>query len=236
METIGQRVNHLMTMFGNMVYTDDNKISPRALEASFPKWKQAALLIIYNGSGGIKGVLPPIKANRFINSANYVKSKLTYNPKIQDEGAEYVVFEIKDAVQIEGAMNGFTFVGDKLTGKPFVQLKSPNSYFVNKEAGLIDINSVCFNVSGGLMKIFGNTQVREVFLDYIPTDVTEVDVYDTATKTYRLFDPEFDGYPISEDVWDIMKALAIAELNPSNYRPADYTNNSTPIIEKQANA
>jgi hypothetical protein len=236
METIGQRVSQLMTVLGNMVFTDDNKISPQMLEANFPKWKQDALLIIYNGSGGIKGVLPPIKANRFINSANYVKTRLLYDANIQDEGAEYVIFEVKDAVQIERQMNGFVFVGDKLTGKSFSQLLNPNSYSINKQAGLIDVNTVCFNVTGSQLKVFGNTQVREVFLDYIPTDVTEVTVYDTTTKTWRLFDPEFDPYPISEDVWGIMKSLAISEFTPANYRPADYLNDSIPLLEKQANA
>ncbi len=236
MEPIGNLTNQLMTVFGNLVYTDDNKISPRMLEANFPKWKQAALLIIYNGSGGIKGVLPPIKANTFINTENYVKSKLTYNANQQDEGAEYVVFTVSPSVQISRQMNGFQFVGDKLTGKPFSQLVSPNSYYINKQAGLIDVNSVCFNVTGNIMKIFGNTQVREVFLDYIPTDVTHVDIYDVNTKIYRPFDPEIDPYPISEDVWDVMKALAISELTPANYRPADYTDNSVPLLEKQANA
>lgn len=233
---LGDYISQLMTVFGNMVFTDDNKISPRTLEGEFAKWKQDALLIIYNGSGGIKGVLPPIKANRFINADNYVKGKLTYDPNIQDVGASYVCFEIPSAVQIAADMNGYVFVGDMLTGKAFTQLKNPNSYDINKTAGLISINDVCFDVTGNLMKIYGNTQVREVFLDYIPTDVMQVEVYNPLTKTSALFDPEFDDYPISKDVWGIMKALAIAELAPANYRPADYTADSTSTIEKQSNA
>lgn len=234
--TIGDYVGQLMTVFGNMVYTDDNKISPRLLEAEFPKWKQQALLIIYNGSGGIRGVLPPIKANRFINSDNYVKTLYEYDINIQDNGAEYVQFLVEPAVQIDGQMNGYVFVGDKLTGKAYTQLKNPNSYSINKEAGLIGVNDVCFNVTGNLLKIYGNTQVREVYMDYIPTDVTNVKILDTSTMTYRLFNPETDTYPISKDVWDIMKSLAIAEFTPANYRPADYTNDASQPIEKANNA
>ena len=233
---LGDYIAQLMTVFGNMVYTDDNKISPRMLEAEFPKWKQQALLIIYNGSGGIKGVLPPIKGNKFINSQNYVKTQYSYDINIQDDGAEYVQFIVEPAVQIDASMNGFVFVGDKLTGKPFIQLKSPNSYAINKEAGLIGVNDVCFNVTGNLLKIYGNTQVREMFMDYIPTDVMNVNILDFTTRTYRLFNPETDEYPISKDVWDIIKALAIAEFAPANYRPADYTNDATQPIEKQTNA
>lgn len=230
---LGDYIAQLMTVFGNMVFTDDNKISPRMLEAEFPKWKQDALLIIYNGSGGIRGVLPPIRANKFINSENYVKTQVTYNLNIQQDGAEYVLFEIEPAIQIGGSMNGFVFVGDDLTGKAFTQLTNPNSYSINKDAGLIGVNDVCFNVTGGLMKVYGNTQVKQVSLDYIPTDVMNVNVYDTATKSYRLFNPETDEYPISKDVWNIMKSLAIAEFTPANYRPADYTNDATNTIEKR---
>lgn len=233
---LGDYISQLMTVFGNMVYTDDNKISPRMLEAEFPKWKQQALLIIYNGSGGIKGVIPPTKSNKFINAKNYVQTKLEFNLNIQEDGAEYVLFDIEPAVQMTSGMNGLSFVGDKLTGKPFSQLTSPNSYGINKDAGLIGVNDVAVYVSGSLLKAYGNTQIKEIYLDYIPLDVTNVKVYNSVTKTYSLFNPETDEYPISEDVWDIMKALAIAEFTPANYRPADYTNDATSTIEKQSNA
>lgn len=233
---IGDYISQLMTVFGNMVYTDDNKISPRVLEAEFPKWKQQALLIIYNGSGGIKGIIPPSKANKFINALNYVQTKVDFDLNLQDNGAEYVLFQIEPAVQITSDMNGFTFVGDKLTGKPFSQLTSPNSYGIIKDAGLIGPNDVAFFASGNILKTYGNTQLKEVYLDYIPLDVTKVKVLDNTTKTYRLFNEETDEYPISPDVWDIMKSLAIAEFTPANYRPADYTNDATSTIEKQSNA
>lgn len=228
--------SQILTVFGNMVFTDDNKIAPRTIEANFPKWKQQALLIIYNGSGGIKGVLPPSRGNRFINALNYVESQLDYNANIQDEGASYVNFLVEPSVQITATNNGFVFVGDKLTGTPYTQLKSPNDYGVYKDADLISINDVCFNVAGIAMKIYGNTQVRTVHLTYIPVDVMNVVILNYATNTYALFNPETDDYPISPDVWDIMKALAIAELSPANYRPADYTNDATQPIEKQTHA
>ena len=86
------------------------------------------------------------------------------------------------------------------------------------------------------MKVYGNTQVREVSLNYIPVDVMNVSILNPTTNTYALFNPETDNYPVSPDVWDIMKSLAIAELTPANYRPADMTNDSTSPLEKQSNA
>lgn len=232
---VQERISQLLNFFGNMVFNDDNKISPRLLEEEFPKWKQEALFKTYWGYKGDRFV-PPIAANTFVNSSNFVKSKLTYKQSIQEAGADYVLFEVEPSVNLGDSFNGFSFVGDKLTGKPFTQLKSPNDYGVYKEAGLIGINDVCFYVSGGLMQVFGNTQVRSVFLNYIPRDVMNVDVYDAATKAYRLFDPEIDEYPISEDVWAVMKMLAIAELTPANLRPADYTDDNKGTIEKQINS
>jgi len=232
---IQDRISQLMTMFGNMVFTDDNKISPRYLESEFPKWKQDALFKTYWGYAGDKMGLPRIAANTFINSENYVKTKLDYEQAIQEPNADYVLFRVEPAVNIGNTVNGFSFVGDKLTGTPFTQLESPNDYGVYRDAKLIGKNDVCFYVSGGLMQVFGNTQVKEVYLNYIPTDVMNVKVYNTTSKSYVLFDPETDDYPISEDVWNLMKRIAVAELTPPNMRPADYTNDGKGALEKQAN-
>lgn len=225
-----------MTDLGNLVYTDDNKVSPLMLESRMPKWRQDALLIIYNGSGGIKGVLPPVRSNQFINALNYVQTELVYDLNIQDEGADYVLFTLEPAVQIDGNGNGFRFVGDKLTRKSFSQLIDPNSYSIYKDAKMISINDVLFSVTGKLMKVYGNTNVKKVFMDYLPVDPTKVNIYDVSTKTYRPFNEETDDYPVSPDVWSIMKALAMAELTPPNLRPADYTNDASTPLEKQTNA
>lgn len=230
-----QYIIQLETIFGNMVFTESNKIAPTTLEKEFPKWKQRAMYISYYGTKQLP-YLPAMAGNRFINPQNYVKTKWTYDKSIQPQGANYVLFSVEPAVSLGDDKNGFVFVGDDLSGTPFIQLKSPNDYGVYKTAGLIDQSDVCFNVSGNEMKIWGNTQVKTVYADYIPSDVTNVDVYRTALKTYVRFDPEVDEYPISDDVWFIMKAMAVWELTPPNLRPADYRNDGTPLIEKQTNA
>lgn len=229
MYLIGIYIDELMEDFGSMVYTEDNKISPARLEAEFPKWKQQAIQMVYNGTR-------TSKSNKFINGFNFVKTRSVYSIGNQIIGASFVRFKIEPAIQIDNYYNGFTFVGDELTSKPFMQFASPNSYWIDKESNLITVNDVCFFSSGYDLDIYGNIQVRQVFFNYIPYDVMNVEIYDETTKSYRLFNPETDKYPISGDVWAIMKQLAMAELTPPNLRPADMTLDRSTPLEKQANS
>lgn len=232
--TIEYYIAELMTVLGNLVYSQDNKVSPRFIESMFPEWKQQAIFIAYHGHRGDRFVRPRM-ANKFINAQNFVKTRTAYDINIQEEGADYVNFIIEPAVNISSLYNGFAFAGDKLSSLPFTQLTNPNSYYTHKTAGLIDNNKVYFYISSNNIQAYGNTQIREISFNYIPIDVMNVEVWNTTTNTYALFDPEVDDYPVSPDVWSIMTELALNELTPPNMRPADYTNNGTPPLEKQAN-
>lgn len=229
MPLLGEYIDELMTVFGNMVYNDDNKISERMLEQMFPKWKQEAFFVVFNGN-------KYTAANSFIHSSNYVKTEISYDKDIQEVGAEYVLFLVEPAVGLNSSLNGFRFVGDRITSTSFYQFPDPNSYNWTREAGLISVNEVAFVVTGNQMRVYGNTQLKKLFMDYIPVDVMNVDVWDIETKETRPFNPESDPYPISEDIWRVMKQIAISELTPANLRPADMTNDNTNPLEKQTNA
>lgn len=229
MQLLTQYIDELMTVFGNMVYNDDNKISERMLEQMFPKWKQEAFFIAFNGNKYTAG-------NTFIHPSNYVKTEITLDQNIQEDGADFKLFLVEPAVSLNSNLNGFRFVGDRISSTSFYQFTDPNSYNWTKEAGLIGINEVAFIVTGGQMKVYGNTQLKKLFMDYIPVDVMNVEIWDIDTKSTRPFNPETDFYPISEDIWKLMKQIAIAELTPANMRPADMTNDNTNPLEKQSNA
>lgn len=202
-------IDNIIRSVDGLVRTDDSKISERALEAKIPQWKQQALLIVYNGS-------KTSKANVFLGAQNYYPVTYNYDPSIQISGADFTLFDIEPPVQLADDMNGCVFVGDRDTGTNFTQLKYPSTYNVGRDAGLISVDEVYYSITGTRAKIWGNTQVKTLFMDYIPVDVMNI----------STFNPETDEYPASQDVLDLIFKLAFAELAGQNAKPADVLNNS----------
>ena len=205
------------------IVTDDSKFSERAILDLFPRWLQKVWDIRYNGNK-TQG------ANKFIGSANYISVHINYNAAIQVAGADFVLFEIEPPIQLNSNVNGVSFLGDELSGKPFQQFLSLQTYNTAKEAKLIDINDVYFeNHKGNILKVWGNIQLKSIYANYIPANVMNCTIYDYVTKTNRLFNPATDDYPMSEDILGTFIDIAAAELFPEAQTPADFVNDSTPV-------
>lgn len=199
----------------------------RAIEAKVPIWSQRAYDIIWNGTPRVNGVLDAMGGNKFLSGSNYIPTSLTYNANIQVAGADFIVFQLEsEPVRLDPISNGFIFVGDQKSGRGFTQLKYPSTYYTDKDADLISPNEVYYNVTGTLMNVWGNTQLRTVYLDYIAANPLLISTFNQVT----------DEYPASADVLNVVFALSRAELYPESVRAADYRQDATPIIEKQANA
>ena len=201
--------------------TDDERFAEEAIEALFPKFLQKAWDVRYNGSKS-QG------ANNFIAAQNYVPCHLTMNPAIQIKDAEFAIFQIEPPISLNSIVNGIAFLGDELTGKPFTQFRSLQTYNTAKDAGLISINDVYFENSGNILKVWGNIQLKQFFLNYIPANVFNCIIYDYTTKLNRLFNAETDDYPISQDVLGTFLDIAAAELFPQAQTPVDLQQNSAP--------
>lgn len=218
---LADRVDLIIKSLSGLVSTDEDKIANRAIEGEFPKWKQKATLIAWNGTKPIAELPSGVAGNKFLNADNYLPSTLTYDASIQDTGAPYVIFEVEPAINLDSITNGFLFCGDKLTGQTFIPLMTPNDYWVNSQAKNIQPDEVYYCVTGKRMQVWPNT-IREIYLNYLPVDPMNV----------PTFNPETDNYPVGEDVWAIMKALAVYELTPPSLRPADLTKDSAPTSER----
>jgi hypothetical protein len=217
------RVDLIIKSLSGLVSTDDSKIANLAIQAEFPKWRQQALFYVWNGTRATPAFPSGIAGNKFLNAKNYYPATLTYDADIQITGAEFILFSIEPPMNLAPDANGCMFCGDRKTGQTFTPLKTPNSYNVVQGSGSFQPNMVYYNITGNLMKVWGNTQLRTVDLDYLPVDPLNI----------STFDQEIDDYPISEDVWAILKALAVYELTSASLRPADITKDSAPTTERR---
>lgn len=207
------------------VKTNEDKFAERAIEALFPKWLQKSWDVRYNGNR-TQG------ANTFIGAQNYVSCHLTFSSSLQVANADFALFEIEPPISLNGTVNGISFLGDELTGKPFTQFKSLQTYNTAKDAGLISINEVYFENSGNngnILKVWGSTQLKQFFLNYIPANVYNCIIYDYKTKTNRQFNPAIDDYPISQDILGTFLDIAAGELFPEVQMTADYKADSAPV-------
>lgn len=208
---IEEIIDQIIRSVDGLITTDDSRISERAVMAKIPTWKQKGLLMIFNGTR-------TSKANKNINSQNYFQARYSYNPTIQIAGANFRLFEIEPPVQLDERNNGCIFVGDELTGKQFTQLKYPSTISVANDGGYISQDEVYYNITGTQLKDWGNTQLADIFMDYIPVDVMNISTFNPVTMEY----------PVSQDVLDLIFALAFAELAPQSAKQPDLLNNSAP--------
>jgi hypothetical protein len=218
---LSDRVDLIIKSLSGLVSTDDDKISNRAIEGEFPKWKQKATLIAWNGTRPIAELPSGVAGHKILKPDNYLPTDLSFDASIQDADAPYVIFEVEPAINLDSITSGFMFCGDKLTGQSFIQLRDPKDYWTYSLAGNITSEDVYFFASGKRMQVWPNT-IRDIHLNYLPVDPMNV----------SDFNPETDNYPVGEDVWAIMKAIAVYELTPPSLRPADLTKDSAPTSER----
>lgn len=208
-------VDQILSSIGGGVRTDDSKFAEQRIEDKIHVWRQTAIITIYNGARDMAG-------NKFLGPLNYQQFTVSYNGTIQDAGASYVLFEVPAPIQLNRYVNGYLFLGNKLQGLNFTQVKSPDYFSNAKQAGLIDPNKVYYYRTGPTyIKVWGNTNLRSLFVDGIIANPMLV----------SDFNPETTDYPASQDVLDLIFKLAAVELGPQSQRPADPVNDMRETIE-----
>lgn len=195
--------------------TDDSKFNRRAIEDQCHPWRVDAIGMSYNGSRTRPG-------NKLLHPDLFQQESLTLDPSIQVAGADFVLFTGAMPADINGRTNGLVFVGEKLHGVPFTQLKGVNAYNVTKDAGLIEPGKVYLELYSGYFKVWGNPQLKRMYKNFIadnPLEVTD-------------FDPEIHPYPISREIFSLMMDIAYAKLVPEQARPGDKINDGAETNEK----
>lgn len=215
--TLDQIVDQVIRKVSSGINSDDSKFNRRALEAQVPQWRCSAILISYNGSRDKA-------ANKLLHPDLFQQETLLYNSQIQVAGADYIIFPGAMPLSLNARVNGCVFVGEKLHGIPFIQLKGPNYFNMVNDAGLIEKDKVYYELSAGIFKVWNNKELKKLFKNFIAADPMEVAGYD----------PETMPYPISPDIFDIMLKLAMQDLMPEQMRPADKINDGAETLDRRA--
>lgn len=198
-------INQIISAQGAGIDTTDSRFAELRIEDLLPQWRQSAMSILYNGNR-------QQAKNHQINAENYQPIDIVINRAIQPKTTSYKIFECPNVISLNDEANGFINVCDMDSGRAFIQLRNASDYSNKQDARLIDINEVYFYKGGRYLYVRGNTGVTTLHLDIIASNPVLV----------PGFDPETDNYPMSEDVFSIVKTLAYAELNPQERSLPDF--------------
>lgn len=115
----------------------------------------------------------------------------TYDQNIQ-ESNDYVIFDVPRGIPLDVMRDGYLYIGDTAGDTAYrrvnnlAELVNYNQHRITK----INNNRPKVLYSEGRMKVYGNTMIKELRIDGIIADPTEILTYNQ----------DFDNYPISEDL------------------------------------
>lgn len=179
------------------ILTDENKLDPDFIEDAVHRARASAIFIYWQRTKRINALW----TQQFIAQ---------FDEDIQENNC-LVKFEVPPVVSLDNKMDGFLYIGTVDKDCAFrkvesrAQLANANLHRITKVSNRI--NKALY--SDGFMEIHGNTMLKELKVDGIfinPTDIP-------------TFNKEFDEYPVSLDLVNQMETI-IANIE-------------TPQIEKE---
>lgn len=91
--------------------------------------------------------------------------------------------------------------------------------------------------SGEVLRCYGNTGLRNITMNFVPADPTEVPIYTyvKASNSYtsRAFDETIDNYPISDVLLPRLKALVKADLGYAIQKSFDINTDKSDVQRQQ---
>lgn len=169
------------------------------IESMIPKWRQRAILIVYNGSR-------EFAANRYISPEWLQNFTLTIPAaqRLDTNTNIYITVSCPPLLRLNTSQDGLIFFGDEEGMVNFRRIKSTSYAADLVRRGDLNQNVIGYVKTGSDIYVFGNKQLETVDLNVVLAD--------------PLDDPDFnidtDDYPVSEDVIELMERLATTELMP----------------------
>lgn len=115
----------------------------------------------------------------------------TYNANIQ-ESDEYVIFDVPRGIPLDVMRDGYLYIGDTVGDTAYRRVNNLAELATYNQHRITRINNNRPKVlySENKMRVYGNTMIKELMIDGIFANPTEI-------LTYNV---DFDNYPISEDL------------------------------------
>jgi hypothetical protein len=197
---------------------DETEIDFAYIESKVPKWRQAAMSILYNGSR-------EQAANSYISPDWYQTITIEVPSGQSNNNKSYITATVPSVIRINSNTDGFVFVGDDDDSVNFIRISSPSYASDLMSRGDLTEEVIGFIVLGSDIRFYGNKQLETFTIQ--------------AILSNPLDDPNFDidndPYPVSEDVISVMERIAMGELLQEQNTPEDLTNDGVDTKDRRVN-
>jgi hypothetical protein len=197
---------------------DETEIDFEYVESKVPKWRQAAMSILYNGSR-------EQAANSFISPDWYQTVTVSIPSGQSNNNKSYITATVPSVIRINSNTDGFVFVGDDDDTVSFIRISSPSYASDLMSRGDLSEDVIGFIVIANDIRFYGNKQLETFTIQAIlsnPLDDTN-------------FDIDNDPYPVSEDVISVMERIAMQELLQEQNTPEDLINDGVDTKDRRIN-
>ncbi len=197
---------------------DETEIDFEYIESKIPKWRQAAMSILYNGSR-------EQAANSYISPDWYQTITIPIPSNQSNNNKSYITATVPKVIRINNNTDGFVFVGDDDDTVNFIRISSPSYASDLMSRGDLSEDVIGFIVLGSDIRFYGNKQLENFTIQ--------------AILSNPLDDPNFDidndQYPVSEDVVSVIERIAMQELLQEQNIPEDLINDGVDTKDRRVN-
>lgn len=200
--TLAEAVDIFERLPSGGIFTDENRFDIRFVETAVHRTRSLAIFNYWQKFKRIN----PVWTQQFIP---------TYSKDLQEDNCK-VIFECPPPISLNSLMDGFLYIGTVDGNCAYRKIVSRAELAnINVHRNMKPLtNETIVLYSDSLLECYGNTDLQELKVDGLFADPTQVPTFN-KTK---------DEYPISLDIFEMMKALAFdTEQKIIIARPIDNT-------------
>lgn len=206
-------------------FTSDQKIDPNYTFEQMPRWRAMAIPLFYNG-GKVPNSNTIIKGSGYINQDNYQDVEYVIDPSIQDPTLDYTIFPSNGIINPSDRLGGVQYCGSIKQVNNFFTAKTRIEVQQLKDLGFFGVKPIVV-VEGENRLVYGSPLLKTWF---------ERALYSNPYFANPNFNFDIDKFPACEQIANLMKAIAVAELRPELNMPKDVTsdggNNEQALIKQ----
>lgn len=188
------------------------------VESLVPKYRQRAILIVYNGSR-------EFAANKFIPNEWLQQFTLTIPiEQNTDTSKNFLEIECPSPASLNVSEDGCIFTGDDDKSVGFKRIKSVSYASDLNNRGDLNQGQIGYVLVGNKIRFYGNKQLRSVDFAWVLNDPLDMPNFD------------IDGeYPVNETVIEVMETIARAELSQIMGAPEDLVKDGVDTKDRRVN-
>lgn len=176
--TLAELRSQVVRLPGSGILTDETRFDFPDIDAEIHFGRAAVIRAFYSKTKRISG--------------EWIQTYIgTYDKNIQ-ESADYVIFDVPRGIPLDVMRDGYLYIGDIAGDIAYRRVNNLAEFATYNQHRITKVNNSRPKVlyQEGRMKIYGNAMIKELRIDGIIANPTEVPTYNQ----------DVDNYPISEDL------------------------------------